>query len=60
MVQVDIGRLHCIPILGNHPIAPCDLHSGPLIADSSRHLPLTNIDVLLSLVLAVRDCRSLR
>ena len=60
MVQVDIGHLYCIPILGDHPIVPCDLHSGPLIVASSRHLSLTNIDVLPSLPIAARDCKSLR
>jgi hypothetical protein len=60
MVQVDIGRLHCIPISGDHLIVPCDLHSSPLIVDSSRHLSLTDIDVLLSLALVARDYRSLR
>jgi hypothetical protein len=38
MVQVDIGHLHCLPFSGDHPIAPFDLHSGLLIADSSKYL----------------------
>jgi hypothetical protein len=60
MVQVDIGRLHCIPFSGDLSIVPCDLHFIFLITDSSRHFSFTNIDVLPSLALAARDCRSLR